>query len=90
MRSTQCSRRPRVSAVWFGSVRRVRTAMTEVPRHEFVPLEYRSSAYRNTPLPIGHGQTISQPLVVGLMTELLQLTKTDRVLEIVGQCPGLR
>jgi protein-L-isoaspartate(D-aspartate) O-methyltransferase len=61
---------------------RVRAAMIEVPRHEFVPPEYRSSAYRNTPLPIGHGQTISQPLVVGLMTELLQLTKTDRVLEV--------
>src|SRR5689334_20678999 len=52
---------------------RVRAAMTEVPRHEFVPLEQRSAAYRNAPLPIGHGQTISQPLVVALMTELLQL-----------------
>ncbi len=61
---------------------RVRAAMIEVPRHEFVPPKYRSSAYRNTPLPIGHGQTISQPLVVGLMTELLQLTKTDKVLEV--------
>jgi protein-L-isoaspartate(D-aspartate) O-methyltransferase len=61
---------------------RVRAAMIEVPRHEFVPPGYRSSAYGNTPLPIGHGQTISQPLVVGLMTELLQLTKTDRVLEV--------
>ena len=61
---------------------RARAAMIEVPRHEFVPPEYRSSAYGNTPLPIGHGQTISQPLVVGLMTELLQLTKTDRVLEV--------
>ena len=61
---------------------RVRAAMTEVPRHEFVPLEYRSAAYRNRPLPIGHGQTISQPFVVALMTELLQLTKTDKVLEV--------
>src|SRR5215470_912403 len=61
---------------------RVRTAMTEVPRHEFVPLEYRSAAYRNTPLPIGHGQTISQPVIVALMTELLQLAKTDKVLEV--------
>ena len=50
----------------------VRAAMIEVPRHEFVPLEYRSAAYRNTSLPIGHGQTISQPLIVALMTELLQ------------------
>src|SRR5215470_18968742 len=40
---------------------RVRAAMTEVPRHEFVPPEYRSEAYSNTPVPIGHGQTISQP-----------------------------
>ena len=61
---------------------RVRAAMTEVPRHEFVPPEYGSSAYRNTPLPIGHGQTISQPLIVALMTELLQLEKTDKVLEV--------
>jgi protein-L-isoaspartate(D-aspartate) O-methyltransferase len=60
----------------------VRAAMIEVPRHEFVPLEYRSAAYRNTPLPIGHGQTISQPLIVALMTELLQLAKTDKVLEV--------
>jgi len=61
---------------------RVRAAMTEVPRHEFVPPEYRSTAYRNSPLPIGHGQTISRPLIVGLMTELLQLVKTDKVLEV--------
>ncbi|OKO91320.1 hypothetical protein AC629_02875 [Bradyrhizobium sp. NAS80.1] len=61
---------------------RVRAAMTEVPRHEFVPPEYRSAAYSNSPLPIGHGQTISQPLIVGLMTELLQLAKTDKVLEV--------
>jgi protein-L-isoaspartate(D-aspartate) O-methyltransferase len=61
---------------------RVRAAMIVVPRHEFVPLEYRSAAYRDTPLPIGHGQTISQPLIVALMTELLQLAKTDKVLEV--------
>jgi protein-L-isoaspartate(D-aspartate) O-methyltransferase len=60
----------------------VRAAMTGVPRHEFVPREQRSAAYRNTPLPIGHGQTISQPLIVALMTELLQLAKTDKVLEV--------
>jgi protein-L-isoaspartate(D-aspartate) O-methyltransferase len=60
----------------------VRAAMIEVPRHEFVPFEYRSAAYRNTPLPIGHSQTISQPLIVALMTELLQLAKTDKVLEV--------
>ena len=61
---------------------RVRAAMIEVPRHEFVPLEHRSAAYWNTPLPLGHGQTISQPLIVALMTELLQLAKTDKVLEV--------
>jgi protein-L-isoaspartate(D-aspartate) O-methyltransferase len=61
---------------------RVRAAMTEAPRHEFVPPEYSSKAYSNSPLPIGHGQTISQPLIVGLMTELLQLVKTDKVLEV--------
>ena len=61
---------------------RVRAAMAEVPRHEFVPLEYRSAAYGNGPLPIGHDQTISQPFIVALMTELLQPKKTDRVLEV--------
>ena len=61
---------------------RVRAAMTGVPRHEFVPRDQRFAAYRNTPLPIGHGQTISQPLVVALMTELLQLATTDKVLEV--------
>jgi protein-L-isoaspartate(D-aspartate) O-methyltransferase len=61
---------------------RVRAAMGEVPRHEFVPREDRSAAYENGPLPIGHNQTISQPFVVALMTELLQPKKTDRVLEV--------
>jgi protein-L-isoaspartate(D-aspartate) O-methyltransferase len=61
---------------------RVRAAMAEVPRHEFVPPEHRSAAYQNQPLPIGYNQTISQPLIVALMTELLQLKKTDRVLEV--------
>jgi protein-L-isoaspartate(D-aspartate) O-methyltransferase len=61
---------------------RARAAMSEVPRHEFVPPEYRSAAYINGPLPIGHGQTISQPLIVALMTELLQPAKTDKVLEV--------
>ena len=61
---------------------RVRAAMAEVPRHEFVPPEYRSAAYANLPLPIGDAQTISQPLIVALMTELLQLEKTDKVLEV--------
>ena len=56
---------------------RVRAAMAEVPRHDFVPPEYRSAAYANLPLPIGDAQTISQPLIVALMTELLQPKKAD-------------
>jgi len=61
---------------------RVLAAMNHVPRHEFVPHKKRSLAYANIPLPIGHDQTISQPYVVALMTELLELTPLDRVLEI--------
>ena len=57
-------------------------AMESVPRHEFVPKSYQSQAYADHPLPIGHGQTISQPYIVALMTELLDLQSTDRVLEI--------
>jgi protein-L-isoaspartate(D-aspartate) O-methyltransferase len=57
-------------------------AMERVQRHEFVPPEYQSQAYADHPLPIGYGQTISQPYIVALMTELLQLRSTDRVLEI--------
>jgi len=61
---------------------RVMKAMEKVPRHEFVPAYLRSSAYLNKPLPIGHGQTISQPFIVALMTDLLQTKKDDVVLEI--------
>jgi protein-L-isoaspartate(D-aspartate) O-methyltransferase len=57
-------------------------AMRTVERHRFVPDEYRDSAYANRPLPIGYGQTISQPYIVALMTELLELEPGDRVLEI--------
>ena len=57
-------------------------AMSEVPRHEFVPLALRSNAYADGPLPIGHGQTISQPFVVARMTEALELSKGDTVLEV--------
>jgi len=57
-------------------------AMRTVPRHEFVPRENRSLAYRDSPLPIGHGQTISQPYIVGYMTEMLELEPGDRVLEV--------
>jgi len=61
---------------------RVRAAMGKVPRHQFVPAEFRTRAYDNCALPIGHGQTISQPFVVAFMTEQLDLQPTDRVLEI--------
>ncbi len=57
-------------------------AMNRVPREEFVPKQAREFAYEDTPLPIGLGQTISQPYIVALMTELLELKKSDKVLEI--------
>jgi len=57
-------------------------AMRDVPRHEFVPSSHQSRAYEDHPLPIGHGQTISQPYVVAFMTEQLNLQSADRVLEI--------
>jgi protein-L-isoaspartate(D-aspartate) O-methyltransferase len=57
-------------------------AMTEVPRHEFVPNSLRPYAYADGPLPIGHGQTISQPFVVAFMTQALELSKEDSVLEV--------
>ena len=57
-------------------------AMEMVPRHEFVPEHLKNQAYADHPLPIGHGQTISQPYIVALMTELLELERSDRVLEI--------
>lgn len=57
-------------------------AMRDVPRHLFVPEPLRRSAYEDHPLPIGHGQTISQPYIVAAMTEMLDPKPTDRVLEI--------
>jgi protein-L-isoaspartate(D-aspartate) O-methyltransferase len=60
----------------------VLAAMKTVPRHVFVPDADRRRAYRDSPLPIGHGQTISQPYMVAIMTELLDLDRTKRVLEI--------
>jgi protein-L-isoaspartate(D-aspartate) O-methyltransferase len=62
--------------------RQVLTAMTKVPRHEFVPAEVQSFAYLDTPLPIGFGKTISQPFMVAVMTDLLELKPDDAVLEI--------
>ncbi|HUK81784.1 MAG TPA: protein-L-isoaspartate(D-aspartate) O-methyltransferase [Verrucomicrobiae bacterium] len=60
----------------------VLAAMQKVPRHEFVPERSRAAAYDDAPLPIGYGQTISQPYIVALMTELLELSRGDKVLEI--------
>ena len=61
---------------------RVLAAMERVPRHEFAPERYRDQAYEDHPLPIGEGQTISQPYIVALMLEALELSPTDKVLEI--------
>ncbi len=61
---------------------RVLKAMTKVPRHEFVPIEVQPYAYLNRPLPIGFDKTISQPLMVAVMTDLLELKADDMVLEI--------
>ena len=61
---------------------RVLEAMRTVPREEFVPEDQRRYAFEDRPLPIGEGQTISQPYIVALMTELLELGEGDRVLEI--------
>jgi protein-L-isoaspartate(D-aspartate) O-methyltransferase len=61
---------------------RVLDAMQRVPRHRFVPPDLHSRAYDDTPLPIGDGQTISQPYIVAYMTEALELEADDRVLEI--------
>ena len=56
--------------------------MAEMPRHEFVPSEMRAFAYFDTPLPIGFGKTISQPYIVALMTDLLDVRPGDRVLDV--------
>lgn|SRR5574341_630680 len=61
---------------------RLLAALGEVPRHLFVPEAYRYAAYDDSPLPIGFGQTISQPYMVALMSSLLELSGTERVLEV--------
>ncbi len=65
---------------------RVMAAMAGVPRHEFVPPDMAAAAYRNEPLPIGHGQTISQPYIVALMTDLLAPKEDHVVLEVGTGC----
>ncbi len=62
-------------------------AIAKVPRHAFVPAHLAKKAYRNRPLPIGHPQTISQPLIVALMSTLAEVDKSERVLE-VEVCTG--
>ena len=57
-------------------------AMLEVPRHKFVPEQFRELAYSDRPLPIGHDKTISQPFIVALMVDALEIESTDRVLEV--------
>ena len=61
---------------------RVLAAMQKVERHRFVPLAYQNEAYEDYPLPIGEGQTISQPYIVAFMTEALELKPSDKVLEV--------
>ena len=78
---------PGLDALVFSSLREglsmaMLEAMAAVPRHLFVPEPLQSQAYDDHPLPIGHGQTISQPYIVALMTELARPLPTDRALEI--------
>ncbi len=85
-------RAAREAMVWEQIQRRavsdesVLRAMREVPRHEFVSANLRYRAYEDAPLPIGQGQTISQPYMVALMTASLRLCGTERVLEIGTGC----
>jgi len=62
--------------------KKVIEAMLKVPRHEFVPDKWKDQAYEDHPLPIGFGQTISQPYIVASMTEVLDIRKTDKVFEV--------
>src|SRR5216684_441630 len=64
----------------------VLAAMESVPRHKFVPREFREKSYDDVPLPIGDGQTISQPYIVAAMTAALHVKPSDRVLEIGAGC----
>ncbi len=79
----------RDTASWLGIAAldpRVAAAVGRVPRHAFVPESYRDQAYGNYPLPIGHGQTISQPYMVAVMSALAAIGPGDRVLEIGTGC----
>ena len=61
---------------------KILSVMRSIPRHEFVPANLRTMAYVDSPLPIGHGKTISQPFIVALMSDLLQVQPDDRILEV--------
>lgn len=74
---------------WLGKDKldpRVVSALAEVPRDQFLPPAHRSVAYANRPQPIGHGQTISQPYMVAVMTDLAEIGPDDRVLEVGTGC----
>ncbi len=78
-RHAQLAARETGKAILGGNVM---DAMKSVPRHEFVPVEVRAFAYSDSPLPIGYDKTISQPFIVALMTDLLDLHAEDRVLDV--------
>ncbi len=78
-RHAQLAARETGKAILGGKVMEV---MKSVPRHEFVPVEVRAFAYADSPLPIGYDKTISQPFIVALMTDLLDLQAQDRVLDV--------
>src|SRR5581483_2816833 len=83
--STRTKRRRMIATQLAGrgiTNRRVLAAMARVPREWFVPPSLAREAYADTPLPIGNGQTISQPFVVALMTSVLAARRSDRVLEV--------
>jgi protein-L-isoaspartate(D-aspartate) O-methyltransferase len=85
----EIEREARDTESWTGRAayaERVMNAIRKVPRHEFVPEDDAAYAYVNRPRSIGHGQTISQPYIVALMSELLDLQPGDRVLEIGTGC----
>jgi protein-L-isoaspartate(D-aspartate) O-methyltransferase len=86
-RETDAQRRDRRAMVELIVARGVRDratldALRSVPRHEFVPAKYQDQAYADHPLPIGHGQTISQPYIVGYMTEMIRPKRGMKVLEV--------
>lgn len=81
----QISRHAQLAARETGKAilsKNVLEAMKAVPRHEFVPVELRAFAYSDSPLPIGYDKTISQPFIVALMTDLLDVQPGDRVLDV--------